>query len=550
MTVDARAGKPAPRSLLVNIPRLVSAYYANKPDVSDPTQRVAFGTSGHRGSSIKNSFNEDHILAVSQALCDYRKSKGIDGPLFVGMDTHALSEPAFASALEVFAANGVTVMYQKGLRYTPTPVISHAILTYNRGRKKGLADGVVITPSHNPPEDGGFKYNPPEGGPAAPETTGTIEAKANQMIAQGLKEVKKSPFQKALKTGSIHEYDYVTPYVDDLRQVINMEVIAREGLKIGADPLGGAAVDFFGLIAERYGLQIDVVNPVVDPTFSFMTVDHDGRIRMDCSSPYAMAGLIQLKDNFDIAFGNDTDADRHGIVAKSTGLLNPNHYLSVAVGYLFQNRPGWRGDAAVGKTLVSTSMIERVTASLGRRLSEVPVGFKWFVDGLLDGSLGFAGEESAGASFLRKDGTVWTTDKDGILMDLLACEITAKTRKDPGELYRQIEERYGKAFYERIDVPASPDQKAALKKLSPEHITAKELAGEPITAKLTRAPGNDAALGGLKVVTPGGWFAARPSGTEDICKIYTESFRGEKHLKRIQEEAMAIVNGAYKKAKG
>jgi phosphoglucomutase len=550
MTVDARAGKPAPRSLLVNIPRLVSAYYANKPDVSDPTQRVAFGTSGHRGSSIKNSFNEDHILAVSQALCDYRKSKGIDGPLFVGMDTHALSEPAFASALEVFAANGVTVMYQKGLRYTPTPVISHAILTYNRGRKKGLADGVVITPSHNPPEDGGFKYNPPEGGPAAPETTGTIEAKANQMIAQGLKEVKKSPFQKALKTGSIHEYDYVTPYVDDLRQVINMEVIAREGLKIGADPLGGAAVDFFGLIAERYGLQIDVVNPVVDPTFSFMTVDHDGRIRMDCSSPYAMAGLIQLKDNFDIAFGNDTDADRHGIVAKSTGLLNPNHYLSVAVGYLFQNRPGWRGDAAVGKTLVSTSMIERVTASLGRRLSEVPVGFKWFVDGLLDGSLGFAGEESAGASFLRKDGTVWTTDKDGILMDLLACEITAKTRKDPGELYRQIEERYGKAFYERIDVPASPDQKAALKKLSPEHITAKELAGEPITAKLTRAPGNDADLGGLKVVTPGGWFAARPSGTEDICKIYTESFRGEKHLKRIQEEAMAIVNGAYKKAKG
>ena len=550
MTVDARAGKPAPRSLLVNIPRLVSAYYANKPDVSDPTQRVAFGTSGHRGSSIKNSFNEDHILAVSQALCDYRKSKGIDGPLFVGMDTHALSEPAFASAIEVFAANGVTVMFQKGLRYTPTPVISHAILTYNRGRKKGLADGVVITPSHNPPEDGGFKYNPPEGGPAAPETTGTIEAKANQMIAQGLKEVKKSPFQKALKTGSIHEYDYVTPYVDDLRQVINMEVIAREGLKIGADPLGGAAVDFFGLIAERYGLQIDVVNPVVDPTFSFMTVDHDGRIRMDCSSPYAMAGLIQLKDNFDIAFGNDTDADRHGIVAKSTGLLNPNHYLSVAVGYLFQNRPGWRGDAAVGKTLVSTSMIERVTASLGRRLSEVPVGFKWYVDGLLDGSLGFAGEESAGASFLRKDGTVWTTDKDGILMDLLACEITAKTRKDPGELYRQIEERYGKAFYERIDVPASPDQKAALKKLSPEHITAKELAGEPITAKLTRAPGNDAALGGLKVVTPGGWFAARPSGTEDICKIYTESFRGEKHLKRIQEEAMAIVNGAYKKAKG
>jgi phosphoglucomutase len=548
MTAHELAGKPAPRSLLANIPRLVTAYYANKPDVSDPTQRVAFGTSGHRGSSLKNSFNEEHILAVSQALCDYRKSKKIDGPLFVGMDTHALSEPAFASALEVFAANGVTVMFQKGLRYTPTPVISHAILTYNRGRKGGLADGVVITPSHNPPEDGGFKYNPPEGGPADPDTTGTIEGKANQMIAQGLKGVKRTPFEKAFKTGSTHEYDYVTPYVEDLKQVIDMEVIAREGLKIGADPLGGAAVDFFGLIAERYGLQLDVVNPVVDPTFSFMTVDHDGRIRMDCSSPYAMAGLIEMKDNFDIAFGNDTDADRHGIVAKSTGLLNPNHYLSVAVGYLFQNRPGWRGDAAIGKTLVSTSMIERVAASLGRRLSEVPVGFKWFVAGLIDGSLGFAGEESAGASFLRRDGTVWTTDKDGILMDFLACEITAKTRKDPGELYREIEERFGKAFYERIDVPASPDQKAALKKLSPQHITAKELAGEPITAKLTRAPGNDADLGGLKVVTQGGWFAARPSGTEDICKIYTESFRGEKHLKRIQEEAMAIVNGAYTEA--
>jgi phosphoglucomutase len=548
MTAHELAGKPAPRSLLANIPRLVTAYYANKPDVSDPTQRVAFGTSGHRGSSLKNSFNEEHILAVSQALCDYRKSKKIDGPLFVGMDTHALSEPAFASALEVFAANGVTVMFQKGLRYTPTPVISHAILTYNRGRKGGLADGVVITPSHNPPEDGGFKYNPPEGGPADPDTTGTIEGKANQMIAQGLKGVKRTPFEKAFKTGSTHEYDYVTPYVEDLKQVIDMEVIAREGLKIGADPLGGAAVDFFGLIAERYGLQLEVVNPVVDPTFSFMTVDHDGRIRMDCSSPYAMAGLIEMKDNFDIAFGNDTDADRHGIVAKSTGLLNPNHYLSVAVGYLFQNRPGWRGDAAIGKTLVSTSMIERVAASLGRRLSEVPVGFKWFVAGLIDGSLGFAGEESAGASFLRRDGTVWTTDKDGILMDFLACEITAKTRKDPGELYREIEERFGKAFYERIDAPASPDQKAALKKLSPQHITAKELAGEPITAKLTRAPGNDADLGGLKVVTQGGWFAARPSGTEDICKIYTESFRGEKHLKRIQEEAMAIVNGAYTEA--
>jgi phosphoglucomutase len=550
MTVHELAGKPAPRSLLVNIPRLVTAYYAHKPDVSVPTQRVAFGTSGHRGSSLKNSFNEEHILAVSQALCDYRKSKKIDGPLFVGMDTHALSEAAFASSLEVFAANDVMVMFQKGLRYTPTPVISHAILTYNRARKKGLADGVVITPSHNPPEDGGFKYNPPEGGPADPETTRTIEEKANQIIAQGLKEVKRVSFQKAFKADSAREYDYILPYVEDLKNVIDMEIIARERLKIGADPLGGAAVDFFGLIAERYSLQLEVVNPVVDPTFAFMTLDHDGRIRMDCSSPYAMAGLIEMKDNFDIAFGNDTDADRHGIVTKSVGLLNPNHYLSVAVYYLFQNRPGWKKDAAIGKTLVSTSMIERVAASLGRRLSEVPVGFKWFVDGLIDGSLGFGGEESAGASFLRQDGTVWTTDKDGILMNLLACEIMAKTKKDPGELYREIEERFGKAFYERMDVPASPEQKAALKKLSPQHITAKDLAGEPILSKLTRAPGNDADIGGLKVVTQGGWFAARPSGTEDICKIYTESFRGEKHLKRIQEEAMAIVNAAYKEARG
>ncbi|MGZ3495649.1 MAG: phosphoglucomutase (alpha-D-glucose-1,6-bisphosphate-dependent) [Thermodesulfobacteriota bacterium] len=548
MTVHERAGKPAPRSLLANIPRLVTAYYAHKPDVSDPTQRVAFGTSGHRGSSLKNSFNEEHILAISQAICDYRKPKKIDGPVFVGIDTHALSEPAFASAVEVFAANDVTVMFQKGLRYTPTPVVSHAILTYNRARKKGLADGVVITPSHNPPEDGGFKYNPPEGGPADPETTRTIEEKANQIIAQGLKEVKRVSFGKAFKADSTREYDYILPYVEDLKNVIDMEVIAKERLKIGADPLGGAAVDFFGPIAERYRLQLEVVNPVVDPTFSFMTVDHDGRIRMDCSSPYAMAGLIELKDNFDIAFGNDTDADRHGIVTKSVGLLNPNHYLSVAVGYLFQNRPGWRGDAAVGKTLVSTSMIDRVATSLGRRLSEVPVGFKWFVDGLIDGSLGFAGEESAGASFLRRDGTVWTTDKDGILMNLLACEITAKTKKDPGELYREIEERFGKAFYERIDVPASPDQKAALKKLSPQNITTKDLAGEPIVSKLTRAPGNNADIGGLKVVSQGGWFAARPSGTEDICKIYAESFRGEKHLREIQEEAMTIVEAAYREA--
>ncbi|HUL20762.1 MAG TPA: phosphoglucomutase (alpha-D-glucose-1,6-bisphosphate-dependent), partial [Thermodesulfobacteriota bacterium] len=496
MTVHELAGKPAPRSLLANIPRLMTAYYAYKPDISDPTQRVAFGTSGHRGSSLKNSFNEDHILAVSQAICNYRRSKKIDGPLFVGIDTHALSEAAFATALEVFAANNVMVMHQKGLRYTPTPVISHAILTYNRAREKGFADGVVITPSHNPPEDGGFKYNPPGGGPADPETTRIIEEKANQIIAQGLKEVKRIPFEKAFKADSTHAYDYIFPYVEDLKNVIDMEVIAKQKLKIGADPLGGAAVDFFDLIAERYGLQLKVVNPDVDPTFAFMTLDHDGRIRMDCSSPYAMAGLIELKDNFDVAFGNDTDADRHGIVTKSAGLLNPNHYLSVAVDYLFQNRPGWRRDAAVGKTLVSTSMIERVAASLGRRLSEVPVGFKWFVDGLIDGSLGFAGEESAGASFLRRDGTVWTTDKDGIVMNLLACEITAKLGKDPGELYRGIEERFGRAYYERMDVPASPGQKAALKKLSPHNITAKDLAGEPIVSKLTKAPGNNADIGG------------------------------------------------------
>ncbi|HKZ17991.1 MAG TPA: phosphoglucomutase (alpha-D-glucose-1,6-bisphosphate-dependent) [Geobacteraceae bacterium] len=542
------AGKPAPKSQLVDIPQLVAAYYANKPDVSDPVQRVAFGTSGHRGSSLKNTFNEHHILAVSQAICDYRNLQGINGPLFMGMDTHALSEPALKSALEVFAANGAEVMFQKGLRYTPTPAVSHAILTYNRGRREGLADGVVVTPSHNPPEDGGFKYNPPEGGPAGPETTRVIENRANEIIAQGLKAVRRMPFEKAVKAGSSHEYDFVAPYVEDLGNVVDMEVIAKGKLRIGADPLGGSAVDYFDPIAERYGLDLEVVNRVVDPTFSFMTLDHDGRIRMDCSSPYAMAGLIGLKDKYDIAFGNDTDADRHGIVTRGAGLLNPNHYLSVAVWYLFQNRPGWGKDAAVGKTLVSTSMIDRVAASIGRRLIEVPVGFKWFVDGLIDGSLGFGGEESAGASFLRRDGTVWTTDKDGIIMDLLACEMTARTGKDPGELYGELEERFGKAYYRRIDVPATPKQKAVLKKLSPDHITAKTLAGEPIAAALTRAPGNGADIGGLKVVTEGGWFAARPSGTEDICKVYAESFRGEGHLQKIQEEAAAIVDAAYKAA--
>jgi phosphoglucomutase len=463
----------------------------------------------------------------------------------MGMDTHGLSEAALASALEVFAAGEVTVLIQKGLRYTPTPVISHAILTYNRGRKEGLADGVVITPSHNPPEDGGFKYNPPEGGPADTETTRSIETRANQILAGGLKEVNRIPFERALKAGTTVEYDYIAPYVEDLGNIIDMGAIAGEKLSIGADPLGGAAIDFWDPIAQRYGLSLTVVNRVVDPTFFFMTLDKDGKIRMDCSSPCAMAGLIQLKDNFDIAFGNDTDADRHGIVTKSAGLLNPNHYLSVAVWYLFQNRPGWSQDAAVGKTLVSTSLIDRLADHLGRKLSEVPVGFKWFVGGLLDGSLGFGGEESAGASFLRKDGTVWTTDKDGIIMDLLACEVTAKTGKDPGVIYRELEGKFGSPRYIRIDAPASPEQREVLQKLSPEMVSAQELAGEPITAKLTRAPGNNVPIGGLKVVARSGWFAARPSGTEDIYKVYAESFKGEEHLQRIQEEALAMVKTAF-----
>ena len=548
MSVHELAGKPAPESLLVNVPRLITAYYACRPDIADPAQRITFGTSGHRGSSLKNSFNEHHILAVSQAICEYRSSMRITGPLFVGIDTHALSEPALTTALEVFAANSVEVRIQKGRRYTPTPVISHAILTYNRERKEALADGVVITPSHNPPEDGGFKYNPPEGGPADPQTTRAIEDRANAIIAEGLKSVRRIPFEKAIKSGFTHEHDYVAPYVEDLGNIIDMEAIAGEGIRIGVDPLGGASIDFWDPIAERYGLSLEVVNRSVDPTFSFMTLDHDGKIRMDCSSPYAMTRLIELKDHFDIAFGNDADADRHGIVTRSAGLLNPNHYLSAAIWYLFQNRPGWGKDAAVGKTLVSTSLIDRITAHLGRRLVEVPVGFKWFVAGLLKGDYGFGGEESAGASFLRRNGSVWTTDKDGILMDLLACEITAKSGKDPGELYRELEHKFGKTLYARMDVPATPAQKSVLKKLSPDLVRAKELAGEAITAKLTRAPANNAEFGGLKVVTPGGWFAARPSGTEDICKIYTESFRGEDHLRRIQKEAMEIVQAAYQAA--
>lgn len=548
MSIHPLAGKPAPREFLANIPRLISAYYTHKPDPADPAQRVAFGTSGHRGSSFKNSFNETHILAICQAICNHRKSKEIDGPLFMGMDTHALSEPALATAMEVFIANGVTLVVQQGSRYTPTPVISHAILTYNRGRKKGLADGVVITPSHNPPEDGGFKYNPPHGGPADTGTTKLIEKMANDFITEDCRHVGKIPLEKAIKSNLFHEYDYLSPYINDLFNIIDLDVIAQAGLKIGIDPLGGAAIDFWDPIADRYGIALEVVNRIVDPTFSFMTLDKDGKIRMDCSSPYAMESLIGMKDRFDIACGNDTDVDRHGIVTRSGGLMNPNHYLAVAIHYLFQNRPDWNNHAAVGKTLVSTSMIDRVAADLGCILWEVPVGFKWFVEGLLDGTCGFGGEESAGASFLRKDGTVWSTDKDGIIMDLLACEIMARTGKDPATIYQNLSERFGRPSYNRIDAPATPGQKEIMGKLSPQMIEAKDMAGEKITAILTRAPGNDADIGGLKVVTENGWFAARPSGTEDIYKIYAESFLGENHRKAIEQEAIAIVNGAFKKA--
>jgi len=545
MPVHALAGKPAPRSVLVNVPRLVAAYYTIKPDPANVAQRVSFGTSGHRGSSLRASFNEDHILATSQAICEHRRAEGIDGPLFLGMDTHALSEPALQTALEVLGANGVEVRIQQGRRYTPTPAISHAILTWNRDRKRGRADGIVVTPSHNPPDDGGFKYNPPHGGPADAAITKAIESRANEILAEGLADVSRMPVEKALRAASTREHDFIAPYVEDLAAVVDMDAIAGGKLRIGVDPLGGASVDYWGPIAERYRLSIDVVNPVVDPTFSFMTLDHDGKIRMDCSSPYAMASLIGMKDRFDVAFGNDADSDRHGIVTPGAGLLNPNHYLAVAIFYLYQNRPGWRRDAAVGKTLVSSSMIDRVAASLGRRLSEVPVGFKWFVDGLIDGSYGFGGEESAGASFLRRDGTVWTTDKDGILLDLLACEIRAKAGRDPGEIYRDLESRFGSPVYQRIDAPATRDQKAALARLSPDAVKADTLAGEKVVARLTSAPGNDAPIGGLKVVTENGWFAARPSGTEDVYKLYAESFKGPEHLAKIQEEARAIVAAAF-----
>jgi phosphoglucomutase len=545
---DPRAGKPADPSQLVNVPRLITAYYALKPDVSVPAQRVSFGTSGHRGSSFSAGFNENHILAITQAICEYRAEQGTNGPLFLGMDTHALSEPALVSALEVLAANGVVTMIDHDGGYTPTPALSHAILSYNRGRKEGLSDGIVITPSHNPPEDGGFKYNPPSGGPADTTATKWIENRANEHLKDGLKSVKRVPYERALKSDTTRKYDYVSSYVNDLGAVIDMDTIAGSGLRLGVDPLGGAGVAYWPRIEERYRLNLTVLNTNVDPTFRFMTCDWDGKIRMDCSSPYAMASLIAIKDRFDVAFACDTDHDRHGVVTPTSGLLNPNHYLAVAIDYLFRNRPQWKKDAGVGKTLVSSSIIDRVAQDLGRRLDEVPVGFKWFVDGLLDGSLGFGGEESAGASFLRRDGGPWSTDKDGLILGLLSAEITAKIKKDPGVRYRELTDNFGAPVYERIDAPATPEEKAILSKLSPEQVSAKELAGEPIVAMLTKAPANGAPIGGLKVVTKNGWFAARPSGTENVYKIYAESFLGEEHLRRIQNEAQALISKTFESA--
>jgi phosphoglucomutase len=544
MKISPSAGKPAEASMLVNVPRLVTAYYTEEPDPSVPEQRVAFGTSGHRGSAFEKAFNEWHILAISQAICLYRKQQKIDGPLFLGMDTHALSVPALASAHEVLAANGVEVMIAQGDEYTPTPVISHAILTYNRGRKTGLSDGIVITPSHNPPHDGGFKYNPPNGGPAESSVTGWIKAKANKFLEKGLLGLKRIPFEKALRAPTTHRHDYLSAYIKDLANVLDMDAIRGAKISMGVDPLGGAGVHYWARIAERYGLNLTVVNEAVDPTFRFMTVDWDGQIRMDPSSPYAMQRLIGMKDRFDLSVACDTDHDRHGIVTKSEGLLPPNHYLCAAIFYLFQNRPKWPEAAAVGKTVVSSRMIDLITAKLGRKLHEVPVGFKWFVDGLLDGSLGFGGEESAGASFLRLDGSVWTTDKDGIVPALLAAEITARMGRDPGEIYRELTREFGEPVYDRVEAPATPQQKAILEKLSPQQVHATNLAGEKILTILTRAPDNNAPIGGLKVVAESGWFAARPSGTEDIYKIYAESFRGADHLRRILEEAQAIVNDA------
>ncbi len=548
MPLSPLAGKPAPRAILTNIPRLISAYYTHFPDPENPAHQVAFGTSGHRGSSLRNSFNERHILAITQAICDYRRTQQIDGPLFLGMDSHALSEPALGTAVEVLAANDVELVIQAENGYTPTPVISHAILTYNRNRHAHMADGIVVTPSHNPPDDGGFKYNPPSGGPADTSVTKWIETRANELLRSGLREVKRVAWGVAKTAASTHEYDFVRDYVEDLKDVLDMEAIANARLRIGVDPMGGASVAFWTPVAETYGLNLEVVNDALDPAFGFMSVDHDGKIRMDCSSPYAMARLIELRDRFDVAFGNDPDVDRHGIVTRSSGLLNPNHYLAVAVNYLFQHRSGWRKDAAVGKTLVSSSIIDRVAAALGRPLAEVPVGFKFFVEGLLEGSFGFGGEESAGASFLRRRGTVWTTDKDGMIMGLLAAEITAVTGKDPGEHYRLLEERFGRSYYERIDAPANRAQKAILANLSPEKVKAQMLADEPITARLTKAPYNQAPIGGLKVVAQNGWFAARPSGTEDVYKIYAESFISAEHLRRIQVEAQQIVGDALSTA--
>jgi phosphoglucomutase len=539
------AGKPAPRELLVDVPRLLDAYARDLPDPAVPEQRVAFGTSGHRGSSLRRSFNEAHLLAVAQAVSEYRAAQGTTGPLFLGKDTHALSEPAERTCLQVFAANGVEVLLARAGGATPTPVISHAILGWNRGRSERLADGVVVTPSHNPPEDGGIKYNPPDGGPADTEATGWIERRANELLAGGLRGVRRLPYERALSAPDVHEHDFVSAYVKDLASVVDLDVVREAGLRLGVDPLGGSNVDYWQPIAALYGLRIHVVNPVVDPTFGFMPLDHDGKIRMDCSSPYAMANLVRMKDDYDLSFGNDADSDRHGIVTRSRGLLNPNHYLAAAIDYLFRSRDGWRPEAAVGKTLVSSGLIDRVARRLGRRLVEMPVGFKWFVPGLLDGSLGFGGEESAGASFLRRDGTAWSTDKDGIIMDLLAAEMTARTGRDPGELYAAIARDLGTPHYARVDAPATAAQKTALKRLAPDAVRAETLAGEPILAKLTRAPGNDAEIGGLKVVAESGWFAARPSGTEDVYKIYAESFRDERHLAALLAEARQIVDGAF-----
>jgi phosphoglucomutase len=541
MDVSPLAGKPAPLSMLVNVARLVTAYYAERPDPAEPSQRVAFGTSGHRGSSLRCSFNEAHILATTQAICDYRKQVGTSGPLFLGMDTHALSEPAFATALEVLAANGVEVMIDRDLGYTPTPAISHAILTYNHGRTGPSADGIVITPSHNPPEDGGFKYNAAHGGPADTQVTKVIQERANALLAGGIEKLRRVPYGQALAAASTHRHDYVGAYVGDLGAVVDLDAVRASGLRLGVDAMGGAGLGYWQPVAERYGLQMQIQNAIPDATFRFMTVDWDGKIRMDCSSPYAMAGLIALKDRFDIAFGNDTDTDRHGIVTRSAGLLNPNAYLAVAVSYLIAHRPGWPAGGAVGKTAVSSSLIDRVGAKLKRRVIETPVGFKWFVDGLLEGSLVFGGEESAGASFLRRDGKVWTTDKDGLILGLLAAEMTATTGRDPGEIYRDLTSECGAPLYERMDAPASPQQKAALGRLSPARLGITELAGDPVRAVLDTASGNGAALGGLKVVTDNGWFAVRPSGTEDVYKLYTESFVDQPHLRRIQDEARAAI---------